>query len=203
MPSAWNADGYAFRLAPHAAAHHHPSPRRTKRHEVHLVLAVGPHPFGTSPERHRHRHPRSIHSPPRQRLAMLRLHNRVHHRRHRAVGHNNLRPLGLEPTLVAKAEKALVQPRKEIALCQMHRQALRPQPHAQHTLQLRRQLVDQLEQQAVALLLRRARIAHIARTRPQAPLPAPLVTNHRAHRTAESIVNTIALFCHNVKNFKC
>ncbi len=137
-----------------------------------------------------------------RRRGIPRLYSGLRHRHHRPVGHQHLRPLGLQAPLGVEPEEAFVALGEEVGLRDVHRQTLRPHAQAQHPAELRRQLHHALEQQPVALLRRRARIVHIARTCTHTPLPAPLITNHCAHRPTEGIVDTIALFCHKTLYFK-
>ena len=137
-----------------------------------------------------------------RRRGMPRLYRGVGHGRQRSVGHQHLLPTGLQTLVAVEPEEAFVALAEEVGLGQVEAQREPLHAHAQHIAQRARQRHYPLEQQPVGLLLGRARIAHTARTRPQAPLPAPLIADDRAHRATVGIVDSITLLCHNDVFFK-
>lgn len=121
----------------------------------------------------------------------------VGYRRHRAFGHQHLRPVGLQRPLIVDPEEPLVAFHKEVALRHVQLQRRTPHTLAQQPLEPAGHLHHTLEHLAVHLLCFCLRIAHKMRPCPQAPLPTPLITNHSAHLPTVGIVDTITLFCHN------
>ena len=184
VPGLGQVDGHAPLAAERAGRQQALPERRAPRHEVNTVVAQRQPVLGIALERH-------LHVPLFHPLSRIET-----HRRHRSLAHHQVLVVDRQHAFAAKGETAVVETDEMVALGAVHLQRLVAQADAEHAQEVGRQLRRLPEERTPLLLPLGARIVYTTRTRPQAPLAAPLVPDDGAHRPAVAVVDSVCLSCH-------